>query len=124
MLRRLIAGRFVDFVAMDVKAPLARYPEVARVPVRTEDLRQSIELILASGLPHEFRTTFVESLLATSDMQKIARLVKGCRKYVIQVFRTGKLLDAGIAEKESSHRVRLEELARILAADGCVVEVR
>ena len=105
MLERLIADRLVDFVAMDVKAPLARYHDVARVAVPTEDLRKSIELILVSGLHHEFRTTFVESLLAPSDMQEIARLVKGCRKYVMQAFRTGKLLDAGIAEKESSHRL-------------------
>jgi pyruvate formate lyase activating enzyme len=124
MLRLLIVSRFVDFIAMDVKAPLPRYPEIVRAAVPRENLRESIELILASGLRHEFRTTFVESLLATGDMQEIARLVKGCRKYVIQAFRTGKLLDADIAEKESSHRVSLEELARALAAEGCVVEVR
>ena len=81
-------------------------------------------MILHSVLSHEFRTTFVESLLTTDDMREIGRLVRGCQRYVIQQFRAGKVLEAGLEREESSSRARLEEIAAVLVSDGCAVEVR
>jgi pyruvate formate lyase activating enzyme len=109
---------------MDIKAPLALYAATVRAPVATTDLRLSVELILQSGLPHEFRTTFVESLLTPDDMLGIAKLVKGCRKYVLQSFHGGKVLEAGFDAGAPADRTRLDEIARILDAAGCATEVR
>ncbi len=124
MLRRLVADRIVDYIAMDIKAPLALYAATVRAPVVATDLRLSVELILRSGLPHEFRTTFVESLLTPDDMLGIAKLVKGCRKYVLQSFRGGRVLEVGFDAGEPADRTRLGEIARILGAAGYAAEVR
>jgi len=124
MLRRLAADRSIDYIAMDIKAPLALYAALVRAPAASTDLLLSIELILRSGLAHEFRTTFAESLLSADDVLEIAELVKGCQKHVLQTFHAGKVLEAGFEANESSDRTRLTEIARIVAAAGFVVEVR
>jgi pyruvate formate lyase activating enzyme len=123
-LRRLLKDRAVDYVAMDIKAPLARYAEVVRAPVRDDDLLQSIALILQSGTCHEFRTTFAESVLSAGDVLEIAELVKGCQRYCLQAFRGGKVLEDTLRSSEATSRAQLEEIARTLRGAGCPVEVR
>ena len=56
VLERLIRGRLVDYLAMDVKGPLQKYERIADVKVNTAKIRKSIDLITASGIEHEFRT--------------------------------------------------------------------
>lgn len=75
VLRILLETRQIDFVAMDLKAPLHRYVEVAGAAVAPSALRDSIDLIARSQLPHEFRTTVVPALLDDEDLRAIAALV-------------------------------------------------
>jgi len=44
----------VDYIAMDIKAPLGKYNQVAGVDVDTKAIEKSIELIMTSApLPHQ-----------------------------------------------------------------------
>ncbi len=124
MLQRLAAEGLVDYIAMDIKAPLALYAATVRSPVDETDLLLSIELIRRSGLAHEFRTTFVESLLSADDVLGIAELAKGCKKFVLQSFHGGKVLDAHLEASSFPDKTRLAEIARIVDAAGFAVEVR
>ena len=124
MLQRLAADRVLDYIAMDIKAPPARYASTVQAPVAVKDLLLSVDLVRHSGIPHEFRTTFVEEFLSTTDVLAIAELVKGCQRYVLQPFRGGKVLDAGLKASEPENRIRLTEIARIVAAAGYTVELR
>jgi pyruvate formate lyase activating enzyme len=74
----------VDFVAMDVKAPLERYQEVTKSNVKTDDIRTSIDLIRTSGVPYVFRTTAVPGLLRVEDIEKIGELLKGSDYFQLQ----------------------------------------
>ena len=56
VIRRLLEEGLLDYIAMDIKAPLDRYESVVRRPADTDSLQTSIELIKNSGVPHEFRT--------------------------------------------------------------------
>jgi pyruvate formate lyase activating enzyme len=49
-----------------------------------------MELILASGVPHEFRTTVHPALLPASSLERVAALLatRGVRHYVLQEFRS------------------------------------
>ncbi|MDF1613361.1 anaerobic ribonucleoside-triphosphate reductase activating protein [Desulfurivibrio dismutans] len=75
ILEKLLAARVVDFLAMDIKAPLAKYEQLAGIRVDTEAIRRSIALIAAGGVAHQFRTTVVENLLDETDLAEIRRLV-------------------------------------------------
>ena len=62
VLKQLIQLKLINYVAMDVKAPLNRYPEVIDISFPVGKIKESIEIILSSGIGHEFRTTVVKHL--------------------------------------------------------------
>jgi len=92
-LRELLSENLVDYIAMDVKAPLEKYPYVVRTQVCVEKIRESITTIMNSGLDYEFRTTVVKNLLTKDDIISIAKLIRGAEKYVLQKFVMTKVLD-------------------------------
>jgi pyruvate formate lyase activating enzyme len=54
VLERLIQGRLVDYLAMDVKGPLQKYGQIAGTEVETRKIRKSIALIANSEIDHEY----------------------------------------------------------------------
>lgn len=97
VLQQLIARGVVDYFAMDVKAPLEKYAEVARTQIDTALVSKSISIIIASGVDHEFRTTIPGSLLNRQDYLKIGKLIKGCCRYVLQKMTATEFLEPGFA---------------------------
>lgn len=85
-LRALLDQGLVDFVAMDIKAPLPNYPFVAGCRVDVEAIRASIWSIKQSGVRHEFRTTVVPGLHTARELRVIAELVHGSACFVVQDF--------------------------------------
>ncbi len=59
VIRRLLEEGLLDYIAMDIKAPLDRYESVVGHPVDIGPIQTSIELIKNSGIRHEFRTPMV-----------------------------------------------------------------
>ncbi len=90
MLRRLIKEKLVDYIAMDVKAPLRAddYSRIAGVELNGElsRIQESIDIIISSGIDHEFRTTVIKGVHREEDIEAIARAVQGARRYVLQKF--------------------------------------
>jgi len=79
---------FCNWVGLDIKAPFMLYEKVTQVAGSGEKARQSAELVLASGVTYEFRTTFHPAVLSEDDILEMARelAVMGCRHYVLQMF--------------------------------------
>jgi pyruvate formate lyase activating enzyme len=114
MLGRLLADGLVDYLAMDVKAALDRYEEVTGVATNKEAVAASIDLIMASDLPHEFRTTAVPGLFGEADAKGIGQLVAAADNWFIQGFKADTdLVDPAWQGKRSFARAELEELAAI-----------
>lgn len=76
----------VDYFAMDIKAPLDKYSFVTNVDIDTDKIVKSIDLIMKSNIPYEFRTTVMKSQLTYEDFEKIAELIKGADRYYLQKF--------------------------------------
>ena len=94
-LKALLDRRLLDYVAMDIKSAPAHYSRAAGVEVDLTQIEQSIALIQASGIPHEFRTTAVKGIHLPEDFVAIAHLV-GDSPYFIQRFvDSGNLLGTG-----------------------------
>jgi len=102
VIKALIAEKLLDYIAMDIKAPLEKYEKIVNVPVNSESIKESIEIILHSKIPYEFRTTVVQSQLEEKDIINIAKLISGASQYVLQNFVPAKTLDK-IFLKEKSH---------------------
>ncbi len=93
MLRRLTDEKLVDYIAMDVKAPLRKYGEIVRAEVNIDHIKESIELIKASGIDYEFRITAVPGLTGEEDLVEIVQMLKSSKRFVIQQFKPGRTLD-------------------------------
>lgn len=88
VLQQLLAANAVDFLAMDIKAPLAKYHRLTGIKVDTKGIERSIELVASSGIGHQFRTTMVDSLLTTADLEAIRRLVPAGSPHKVQAYRS------------------------------------
>ena len=77
----------LDYIAMDYKAPLERYPVITGgsglVPER---ISESVELIINGHCEYEFRTTVVESFHREEDILTICRELAGASRYVLQAY--------------------------------------
>lgn len=86
MLIELYKNGLLDYVAMDVKTALARYKDVVNADVDIEKIRFSIETIIKSGIPYEFRTTLVEEYHDESIIREIASELAGAKQMFLQKF--------------------------------------
>jgi pyruvate formate lyase activating enzyme len=97
VLESLLAEGLVDFVAMDVKAPLQHGPYKIASGVDWPDLvervSRSIDLLGSSSVPHEFRTTVVPLMHGPAEVGRIAQRLKGNGRYVLQHFSPRDTLD-------------------------------
>lgn len=115
---RRLAGLLplTDWIGMDVKTRFHRYSEITGAPGSGERARRSVELILASGVEHEFRTTVHPALLPPDTLQQLiddlARL--GVRRYVIQAFRPTGCASQALRERPEPEYCTAE-LHRLLA---------
>lgn len=113
MVEQLVKERLVDYISMDIKAPLDKYEEVARVGVSKGDIQRSADIIMNSGVRYEFRTTVVPRLFSKGDMESIGKWLKGAKRFFIQGFRSGVTLDRAFRKEATFSEEELEELAGV-----------
>lgn len=87
MLKKILDSGLIDYVAMDIKAPLPKYPELVQRTIWPERILQSIDIILSSGIRHEFRSTLIDKFHTREDILQMAKLVEGGAAYYLQKFR-------------------------------------
>jgi len=116
IIKEAVEKELVDYIAMDVKAPLRKYREVIRVEdFDVGNIVRSIHIIMSSGVDYEFRTTVVREQLTPEDILEIGRLIKGAERYALQKFMvTDTLLDPSFKEKHTYTEEELEGMAEKL----------
>lgn len=113
VVRQLKADHLVDYVAMDLKAPLdaEHYARVAGVPCDTAALEETIAILRTNGLDHEFRTTVCPAFLDGDDILQIAESIQGARRFVLQPFQPKTCLDPALLEVQPYTREQLRAFA-------------
>jgi pyruvate formate lyase activating enzyme len=86
-LSELLEQQLVDYVAMDVKAPKKKYPELTGVDIDLSNIEASIDLLKTKAPAYEFKTTFIPGLLTKEDIIEIAQWLKGADTYFLQQFK-------------------------------------
>jgi len=84
MLKQLITDQLLDFVAMDIKTDPDRYDPVICRTCAPSDIIASVRAILASQLPHEFRTTCVGPIVDQAAIEVMAGLIHGAKRHALQ----------------------------------------
>ncbi|MFO0763976.1 MAG: anaerobic ribonucleoside-triphosphate reductase activating protein [Candidatus Gracilibacteria bacterium] len=103
MLRYLIQEKLVDYIAMDIKHTFEQYGKITNVSIPIKQYSESISLIIRSQMEYEFRTTVIQGVHTPDDIAVIAQNIHGAKKYILQNFRTGKILDPHFYGKSFSH---------------------
>ncbi|BHH85728.1 anaerobic ribonucleoside-triphosphate reductase activating protein [Desulforhopalus sp. 52FAK] len=83
----LLKQNLIDYIAMDIKAPWDKYELLAGTEVNLERIRESINSIVESGLPHHFRTTHFSPMLSEDDLSLIKTSLPKKSRYVVQPFK-------------------------------------
>lgn len=124
VLKRLIDKRLLDYIAMDIKAPLEKYGKVINVSIDPEDIAKSVRMIVSSGIDYEFRTTLADTLLTKKDLEKIGALIGKCKRYVLQRFVPSKTLDPTFMNRKSWTDEDLHDIKKRLERSVSSVIIR
>ncbi len=117
MIKDLLGKGLLDYIAMDVKTSFEKY-HFFKVPEKIEEfLAQSIQIIISSKIPYEFRTTCVPGIVTEEDIYSIAEAIKGAKKHCLQQFRSHEnVLDEKFLRLKPYSKNKLDEFKSILEA--------
>lgn len=114
VIEKIIKSKLVDYLAMDIKAPLRKYQKITGSNINPHRIKQSIDLIMNSGLDYELRTTIVKSQISERDILEIGRLIRGAKLYILQKFIPSKTLDRRFLNETTYSDEEFEYLKKIL----------
>lgn len=98
----ILSRGLVDFIAMDIKAPLNQYPLLAGARVERDKIKESVSVIKTSGIPYQFRTTIIPKLHNEESIKCIREWVEKeeiCHTF--QDFVGKKVLDSAFLESQA-----------------------
>lgn len=99
LLEILINENLLDYVSMDIKAPLdqEKYKEIVKANIDIEKIEKSIHLICEGKVKYEFRTTVATNLLSEKDIlqiiQELTCISNPIKEYTIQNFKLPDIAD-------------------------------
>jgi len=114
----------LDYVAMDVKHDIAHYVEITGVPVDSSVLAASRDLLLCSGVAHEFRTTVIPQFHDEAVIERIAQFCEGANRLVLQSFRPAGAFAPIFRRYPAPTTDQLQRLKQIAERSVVNVEVR
>ena len=101
VIKKLVADRLVDYIAMDIKNCREKYGATIGFD-ESYDLTaidESINFLMESNVDFEFRTTVTRQFHTTEDIVKIGEWIRGNEKYFLQQFKdSGDIIGEGLSE--------------------------
>jgi len=113
-LEQFIEKGEIDFVSMDVKAPLdpLLYSRVTGSSVDLDLLWKSIRILKRGDVEYEFRTTVVPGLHSIEDIRQLGRQLRAGSRMVLQNFNPEDPMDPCLKETHPYDPGQLREIER------------
>ena len=106
LLKELIDEKLIDYVAMDIKADADNYSKIiGKKEYDFNEIKSAIDILIASGIDYEFRTTIVKEYHNIDLIENICKLIGNKSKYYLQNF-----VDSAGVLKKGLHGFSDEEL--------------
>ncbi len=87
VIKDLYDSHLIDYVAMDIKNCLKKYPETVNCKqIDLNKICESIKYLQTCGIDYEFRTTLVNEFFDINDIRDMAELLKGSKRLFLQKF--------------------------------------
>jgi pyruvate-formate lyase-activating enzyme len=116
MIAGLLQQNLVDYIGMDVKAPLAweAYRKAAGLPEDKEQLFENVKrtlgLLKSAQVTVELRCTVVPQIHSSEDILTLARQLRGHRSFMLQQFVPERALDPAFRERLPFKAEALKEI--------------
>ncbi len=131
MLKELIDKKLIDYVAMDIKAPLGVNFQFSisnfqcRISEYEKEIKKSVKILKNSNIDFEFRTTVVPTVHEKKDFLKIAKWIRGKDvKYYLQNFRPEKTIDPKFEKIKPCPEEYLLEIKKEISPFFKICEIR
>jgi len=100
MLEWLVERREIDFVSMDVKAPLRpfSYSRSAGLALNLGPILESIEILKRGKVEYEFRMTVVPGLHTEEDIRTLGNHLMAGQRFILQNFNPENPLDPSLRD--------------------------
>lgn len=110
----LIKNNLLDYIAMDLKAPLEKYEAVIGVKTDINKIKESIDLLINGNVPYEFRSTLVPGLVNEDDILEMSKDIEGANLWYLQKFKSDiRLVNGDFENKESFTEKEMEYFSNI-----------
>lgn len=87
-LKKLVLSGDIDYVAMDVKNSLARYPETVGLPnFDTRPIKESVAFLMEARVDYEFRTTVLKNFHGEKELTELAEWLKPAPLFALQSYK-------------------------------------
>ncbi|MHB8336574.1 MAG: anaerobic ribonucleoside-triphosphate reductase activating protein [Ignavibacteriaceae bacterium] len=113
MLKKIIDNKLIDFIAMDLKAPLNKYSAICNVNVDIEKIKKSIFYIKNSGIVKQFRITAIKGIHTIEDLDSIKGIIGD--NITLQNFKfSGKHIGNSFSKENEFSSKEMDEFISIL----------
>ncbi|MDP6381263.1 MAG: hypothetical protein QF662_07965, partial [Phycisphaerae bacterium] len=110
----LSTSGLIDYVAMDIKAPLdERYEAACGAEVDLDAIRKSIGFLMKGSVEVEFRTTACPAFIDEDEIRLMGSAIRGAPVWALQPFSPAEALDASLRGLSPWLEEKMTELARI-----------
>ena len=94
----LIGANLIDFVSMDIKAPLTadEYAMNTNAICNMENIEKSIKVVMGSDVDYEFVVTIVPIHITSTDLESICSSIKGAKCLRLNQFVPGDCFDSAL----------------------------
>ena len=114
MLSSLIKNNLINYVAMDIKAPLNDYKKIINTEVDLIQIQKSIKILLDTSIDYEFRSTLLPKQHSLDDIHNMGMLINGAKLWYIQNFKSNTdLVDLSFNEERSFNEIELKEIVAV-----------
>ena len=121
-LAELLRDGLIDYAAMDVKNAFPYYGgTVGLTGFDVTPVKESIDLLMHSGIEYEFRTTVVREFHTVERIRELAASIAGAKRYFLQGFRdSGELIADGLSAVSRKETEKMRDAAN----EFCPTELR
>jgi pyruvate formate lyase activating enzyme len=124
VLRQLLKEHLVDYVAMDYKTSGADYQALVGPLANREKISHSRDLLIASNIPYEFRTTLIKEVHSDILLAKMAEELRGAKQLFLQSFRPQTTLNPAYGAYHAFTSDELYKIAELFRATIPNVKIR
>jgi pyruvate formate lyase activating enzyme len=124
MIARLIEEKLIDYIAMDIKDCPYTWWKLVGSNEKFATYQKTANIILASNIDYEFRTTVIKWYHTTTKIIEIAKSIQGAKKYALQNFQIPKTLLNPYFKGKSFSVIELQDLKEIIEPYVWICEIR